>query len=174
MKPGVFDPAGNIFEDDVDDGFDTNADELVISNELLLEYLKSRRQFGRHIGSYQSLKHPTVDILIGLERSRSLLYRAATLVGGADDEPAAVKDREIAAEDREIAAEDREIALRMAKAESTKSFVFAADRAIQFHGGVGFTWECDVQIWFKRIMFDRLWLGAPELHRERFARIEGW
>ena len=47
--------------------------------DVLLEYLKSRRQFGRHIGSYQSLKHPTVDILIGLERSRSLLYRAATL-----------------------------------------------------------------------------------------------
>ena len=41
-------------------------------------------------------------------------------------------------------------------------------------GGIGFTGECDVQVWFKRVMFDRLWLGAPELHRERFAALEGW
>ena len=46
--------------------------------------------------------------------------------------------------------------------------------AVEAHGGIGFTWECDVHIWFKRVMFDRLWLGAPELHRERFAALEGW
>jgi alkylation response protein AidB-like acyl-CoA dehydrogenase len=42
------------------------------------------------------------------------------------------------------------------------------------HGGIGFSWEYDVRPWFKRVTFDRLWLGAPELHRERFAAIEGW
>ena len=48
------------------------------------------------------------------------------------------------------------------------------DGVVELHGGLGFTWECDVHIWFKRVMFDRLWLGAPELHRERYAALEGW
>jgi alkylation response protein AidB-like acyl-CoA dehydrogenase len=46
--------------------------------------------------------------------------------------------------------------------------------AVEAHGGIGFTWECDVQIWFKRIMLDRAWLGAPAAHRERAARLAGW
>ena len=42
------------------------------------------------------------------------------------------------------------------------------------HGGIGFTWECDVQIWFKRIMQDRAFLGMPSIHRERAAKLAGW
>jgi alkylation response protein AidB-like acyl-CoA dehydrogenase len=45
---------------------------------------------------------------------------------------------------------------------------------VEAHGGIGFTWECDVQIWFKRALFDRAWLGTPELHRERVAELAGW
>jgi alkylation response protein AidB-like acyl-CoA dehydrogenase len=45
---------------------------------------------------------------------------------------------------------------------------------VEAHGGIGFTWECDVQIWFKRAMFDRAWLGVPALHRERSAVLAGW
>jgi alkylation response protein AidB-like acyl-CoA dehydrogenase len=45
---------------------------------------------------------------------------------------------------------------------------------VEAHGGIGFTWECDVQIWFKRAMFDRAFLGAPAVHRERAAQLAGW
>lgn len=62
LKPGVFDPAANIFEDDVDDGFDTNADELVISNELLLEYLKSAERSLRMALFLKNLQAPTTQI----------------------------------------------------------------------------------------------------------------
>ena len=65
-------------------------------------------------------------------------------------------------------------AAALAKAHITERAQQVARDAVEAHGGIGFTWECDVQIWFKRIMFDRLWLGAPELHRERFAALEGW
>ena len=47
-------------------------------------------------------------------------------------------------------------------------------RAVELHGGIGFTWECDVQFWVKRTMFDRTWLGSPRADRERIARLLGW
>jgi alkylation response protein AidB-like acyl-CoA dehydrogenase len=46
--------------------------------------------------------------------------------------------------------------------------------SVEAHGGIGFTWECDVQIWFKRAMFDRAFLGIPSVHRERAAKLAGW
>jgi len=49
-----------------------------------------------------------------------------------------------------------------------------ARQSVELHGGYGFTWECEVQMWFKRIMFDRAFLGTPEQHRERSARLGGW
>jgi alkylation response protein AidB-like acyl-CoA dehydrogenase len=122
--------------------------------DVLLEYLRNRRQFGRTIGSYQALKHPTVDLLIGLERARSLLYHAATVVAHPESQ-----------------AEAREIALRMAKAEANDAFLQAADRAIQFHGGVGFTWECDAQLYLRRALWlQALWGDAPH-HRQRLADL---
>lgn len=63
LKPGVFDPAANIFEDGVDDGFDTNAEELVISNELLLEYLESAERSLRMALFLKTLKAPTTDVV---------------------------------------------------------------------------------------------------------------
>jgi alkylation response protein AidB-like acyl-CoA dehydrogenase len=72
------------------------------------------------------------------------------------------------------AREDAPRAAALAKAHITERAQQVARDAVEAHGGIGFTWECDVQIWFKRVMFDRLWLGAPELHRERFAQLEGW
>ena len=62
----------------------------------------------------------------------------------------------------------------LAKAHITERAQEIARAAVEAHGGIGFTWECDVHIWFKRILFDRLWLGAPELHRERFGALQGW
>lgn len=114
--------------------------------DVIVEYLNSRQQFGRLIGSYQALKHPTVDVLSGLERSRSHLYHAAS-------HP------------------DDETALRMAKAESCDSFVFGGDRAVQFHGGFGFTYECDAQLFLRRALWCQSWFGDATYQREKLADL---
>ena len=62
----------------------------------------------------------------------------------------------------------------MAKAHITDQATKVARNAVELHGGVGFTWECDVHHYFKRAMFDRNFMGTPELHRERCARLAGW
>lgn len=115
---------------------------------LTVEYLNTRTAFGRKIGSYQGLKHPTVDVLIGLERARSHVYHAASLLD---------------------AGEDAEVALRMAKAQAGDAFAFAGDRAIQFHGGFGFTWECDAQLYLRRALFLQYSYGDGAHHRKRLA-----
>lgn len=118
--------------------------------EVIVEYLNTRSAFGRKIGSYQSLKHTCSDILIGLERSRSHVYHAASLLA---------------------ANEDAEVALRMAKAEAGDSFVFAGDRAIQFHGGFGFTWDCDGQLFLRRALWLQYAYGDAAHHRSRLAKL---
>jgi alkylation response protein AidB-like acyl-CoA dehydrogenase len=62
----------------------------------------------------------------------------------------------------------------IAKAHITDRFLDVGRSAVEAHGGIGFTWECDVQIWFKRAMFDRAFLGTPEHHRVRAAALGGW
>jgi acyl-CoA dehydrogenase len=116
--------------------------------DVVVEYLNTRTQFGRQIGSYQALKHPSVDILIGLERSRSHLYHAASLLQ---------------------AGIDAEVALRMVKAESSESFAFAGDRAVQFHGGFGFTYECDAQLYLRRALWCQYQFGDASHHRKHLA-----
>ena len=119
--------------------------------EVIVEYLNTRTAFGRKIGSYQGLKHPTVDILIGLERTRSHVYHAASLLE-AGESP-----------------EQIEVALRMAKAEASDSFAFAGDRGIQFHGGFGFTWECDAQLYLRRALWAQYAFGDAIHHRRHLA-----
>ncbi len=118
--------------------------------DVVVDYLNLRTTFGRKIGAYQSLKHPAAEILIGLERSRSHLYHAATLMA---------------------AGEDAEIALRMAKAEAGDAFVFAGDRAVQFHGGFGFTYECDAQLYLRRALWLQSSYGDAAHHRRRLADL---
>ena len=118
--------------------------------EVIVEYLNTRSAFGRKIGSYQGLKHPSVDILIGLERARSHVYHAASLLD---------------------AGENAEAALRMAKAESSSSFAFAGDRAIQFHGGFGFTYECDAQLYLRRALWSQYAFGDAAHHRKHLAAL---
>lgn len=115
---------------------------------VIVDYLNTRTAFGRKIGSYQGLKHPTVDVLVGLERSRSHVYHAASVLA---------------------AGEDAEVALRMAKAESSDAFAFAGDRAIQFHGGFGFTWECDAQLYLRRALWAQYAFGDAAHHRRHLA-----
>ena len=121
--------------------------------DVIVDYLKTRKQFGQYIGSYQALKHPTVDILNALDGARSLIYHAATVVG------ADALDR------------DAEIACRMAKAAASDALVFAGDRAVQFHGGMGFTWECDAQLYIRRAQWLAQVFGDPAHHRRRLADL---
>ena len=118
--------------------------------DVTVDYLNTRTTFGRKIGSYQSLKHACADILVGLERSRSHLYHAATLCAG-NDAP--------------------EIALRMAKAEATDVFAYAGDRAVQFHGGFGFTWDCDAQLFLRRALWLQYTHGDSSHHRQKLADL---
>lgn len=119
---------------------------------VVVEYLNTRKQFDRLIGSYQALKHPTVDILLGMEAARSHLYHAATVIDGDD-------------------AKATEIALRMAKAHGSRAFAFAGDRAVQFHGGFGFTYECDAQLFLRRALWCQYQYGDERYHRQRLAPL---
>jgi alkylation response protein AidB-like acyl-CoA dehydrogenase len=121
--------------------------------DTIVEYLKTRKQFGKLIGSYQALKHPAVDILCAVDSGRSFIYHAATLVG---DESL---DR------------DAEIACRMAKAHATETLLYAGDRAVQFHGGMGFTYECDAQLYIRRAQWSQQQYGDAQHHRKRLADL---
>jgi alkylation response protein AidB-like acyl-CoA dehydrogenase len=119
--------------------------------ELTLDYLKTRKQFGKLIGGYQALKHPMVWIMVQLEHTRSLVYRAATLLDAGDAQAGA--------------------AVRMAKAQAGESFTHAADRAIQFHGAIGFTYECHAQLFFRRAQWAEYCFGDAALQRRRLGEM---
>ena len=116
-----------------------------------VEYLKTRKQFGKLIGSYQALKHPAVDILNLVDSSRSFIYHAASVVGQGD------------------LTEDAMIACHMAKAQATETLSYASDRCVQFHGGMGFTYECDAQLYIRRGQWIRQQFGDALHHRKRLA-----
>lgn len=121
--------------------------------DTIVDYLKTRKQFGKLIGSYQALKHPTVDILTATDSARSFIYHGATLVG---DEPLDT---------------DAEIACRMAKAHASQTLLYAGDRAVQFHGGMGFTYECDAQLYIRRAQWSQQQFGDAQHHRKRLATL---
>ena len=117
-------------------------------------YLQSRRQFGQPVAQFQAVKHQLANMALDIDPTRGLWWYAAHAF---DHAPA-----------------EAPRAAALAKAHIAERAQQVARDAVEAHGGIGFTWECDVHIWFKRAMFDRLWLGPPELHRERFAALEGW
>jgi alkylation response protein AidB-like acyl-CoA dehydrogenase len=122
--------------------------------EMCVQYAKTREQFGVTIGHFQALKHQLADMAIEVEPSRGLYWYAAHAADHLPDE--------------------RERSAALAKAHLTDLYMQVARDAVEAHGGIGFTWECDVQIWFKRAMFDRAFLGQPALHRERAAKLADW
>jgi alkylation response protein AidB-like acyl-CoA dehydrogenase len=117
-------------------------------------YVSSRRQFGQSVAQFQAVKHQLANMAVDVDPARGLWWYAAHAFDHARD--------------------DAPRAAALAKAHITERAQQVARDAVELHGGIGFTWENDVHLWFKRVMFDRLWLGAPELHRERFAALEGW
>jgi alkylation response protein AidB-like acyl-CoA dehydrogenase len=121
--------------------------------DTIVDYLKTRKQFGKLIGSYQALKHPTVEILTATDAARSFIYHAATVVG--DD----------------ALDTDAEIACRMAKACASQTLLYAGDRAVQFHGGMGFTYDCDAQLYIRRAQWSQQQFGDAQHHRKRLATL---
>ncbi len=119
--------------------------------EMAVEYSKLREQFGKPIGSFQALKHAAAEIVADLEPARALLWYAAY----AQDALAAEAPR----------------AAAMAKARLSEVYSQATDRAVLMHGGIGFTWEHDIHLWFKRARFNESYFGSPVYHRERVATL---
>lgn len=131
----------------------TSAD-MVGAGEWLLqttvEYAKTRVQFDRPLGFFQAVKHPLVNVMIAIDDARSLTYNAACAV---DCEPERALNY-----------------ARMAKSAAGDMAVFSASRAVQFHGGIGFTWECYVHLFFKRQMHNQVLFGDARYHRAELAR----
>ena len=122
--------------------------------ELSVAYAGTREQFGVTIAHFQAVKHKLADMAVEVEPARSLFWYAAYAW---DDLP-----------------EEAPRAAALAKAHVTDRFMQVARDAVEIHGGIGFTWECDAQFWFKRAVFDRAFLGQPSHHRERAAGLAGW
>jgi alkylation response protein AidB-like acyl-CoA dehydrogenase len=119
--------------------------------DMAVEYSKVREQFGKPIGAYQALQHAAAEIVADIEPARSLLWYAAYVL----DSPSAEASR----------------AAAMVKARMCEVFMRGADRAVLMHGGIGFTWEHDIHLWFKRARFNEAYFGAPSFHRERVAAL---
>lgn len=113
------------------------------------DYLQTREQFGKPLGSFQSLQHRMAEMLIELELSRSILYRALAHI---DASP-----------------EDRAHAMAVAKVQVSKSLKFVGGQAIQLHGGIGVTEEYKVGHYFKRLTFLDNLFGQSQLHLDRMA-----
>ncbi|MEP5766257.1 MAG: acyl-CoA dehydrogenase family protein [Halieaceae bacterium] len=118
-------------------------------------YTQDRVQFNRPIASYQAVKHKAADMMVKAEAARSAIYYAACVA------------QEVF-EDGPMAGELAEAA-SIAKAWCSDAYFFNAGTGIQLHGGVGFTWEYDIQLYFKRARSSEALLGNGAYHRERIA-----
>ncbi|MGR9090087.1 MAG: acyl-CoA dehydrogenase family protein [Gammaproteobacteria bacterium] len=127
------------------------ANEMVGGSQVMLdsavEYAKLRMQFGRPIGSFQAVKHKLADMLLDVEHAKSAAYYAAAAIDDDTGIPA-------------LAA--------LAKATAADAYVRVAADCIQLHGGIGFTWDHDTHLWFKRAKSSEMLLGSPAWHRERY------
>jgi alkylation response protein AidB-like acyl-CoA dehydrogenase len=119
--------------------------------EMAVEYSKVREQFGRVIGSFQAVKHMAAEIVSEIEPARSLVWYAAYAYDALPREASR--------------------AASMAKAQLSDVYSRASNRAVQIHGGIGFTWEHDIHFWFKRAKWNEFSFGDATYHRERLAQL---
>jgi alkylation response protein AidB-like acyl-CoA dehydrogenase len=119
--------------------------------EMSVEYAKVREQFGRPIGSFQAIQHKCANMLVEVESSKSITYYAAWAV--ANDVPEAP------------------LAAAMAKAYCSDAYRHTAGEGIQIHGGIGFTWEHDMHLYFKRAKSSEVTFGDATWNRELVARL---
>jgi alkylation response protein AidB-like acyl-CoA dehydrogenase len=117
--------------------------------QTTVEYAKQRKQFDHELGFFQAVKHPLVNAMVEIDRARSLLYHAASCI--------------------DAGSEEAEVAARMAKSAASDAGAFISDRSVQLHGGIGFTWECDVHIFFKRSMHNQALFGDGVHQRKKLA-----
>jgi alkylation response protein AidB-like acyl-CoA dehydrogenase len=115
------------------------------------EYARTRKQFDRHLGFFQAVKHPLVEFMVALDLARGLLFNAACAV---DYEP-----------------EMAEQYARMAKAAAGDAAAFGSRKSVQLHGGIGFTWECFVHVYLKRQMHNLASMGDATYQRARLAEL---
>ncbi|HEY6877840.1 MAG TPA: acyl-CoA dehydrogenase family protein [Polyangiales bacterium] len=127
--------------------------DLVGESEWLLqttvEYAKTRKQFERTIGFFQAVKHQLVEAMVQIDLARSHLYHAAATI--------------------DAGSEQAEVAARMAKSAASDAAMYTAGRAIQLHGGIGFTWECDVHFFVKRAQHSAILYGDGVHQRKKLA-----
>lgn len=119
--------------------------------DTAVEYAKTRQQFGRPIGSFQAVQHQCADMLLMTESARSAAYYAAWALTEGD--PVAT------------------LAVSIAKAYCSDAYREVANRCVQVHGGIGFTWEHDLQLYYKRSKSSETLFGDAIFHRERIARL---
>jgi pimeloyl-CoA dehydrogenase small subunit len=124
------------------------------AHELTVEYLKVRKQFGVAIGSFQALQHRAVDMLVAIEQARSMALYAAMMC----EEPDAAL---------------RSSAISAAKVQIGKSARFVGQEAVQLHGGIGMTEECQVGHYFRRLSVIEILFGDTAHHLRRLARSGG-
>lgn len=121
--------------------------------EMTTKFAKERIQFGEPIGHFQGVKHPLAEIYVDLESFRSLAYYAIWALD--HDAP------------------DAQLAVSRAKAYASDAFAQAGIMGVQLHGGVGYTWEYDIQLYLKRSKWFRPVFGDADYHYERAARLGG-
>ncbi len=119
--------------------------------QTTVEYAKTRRQFGHEIGFFQAVKHPLVKLMTDIDQAKSLVYNAACAL---DHQPQLA---------RQLA--------HMAKASASEMAAYACGRSVQLHGGIGFTWECMVHIYFKRQLHNQMLWGDAASHRAELAEL---
>lgn len=128
--------------------------------DLSVAYLQERQQFGRPLASFQALKHRAADMMLQVECARSACYYAACVAQEALD-PAG---------DAQVAAE-LPLAAALAKSQCSQAYFHCAAESIQLHGGVGFTWEYDPHLYFKRARASESYFGAPAWHLQQIANV---
>jgi alkylation response protein AidB-like acyl-CoA dehydrogenase len=119
--------------------------------QTTVEYAKVRVQFERPIGFFQAVKHPIVNMMIEVDKTRSLVYNAACAY---DTDP-----------------DDAHRCAYLAKSSASDTASFCSNRATQLHGGIGFTWESDMQIYFKRQKHSQFLFGDGTWQREKLAAL---
>jgi alkylation response protein AidB-like acyl-CoA dehydrogenase len=119
--------------------------------EITVEYLKTRRQFGRPIGSFQGLKHRLADLWVAITQARAVARYAAACASDADPDTA--------------------VAVAVAQAHCSAVAVRAAEECVQMHGGIGFTWEHPAHLYLKRAKSAAIALGTPDRHRASLAGL---
>jgi alkylation response protein AidB-like acyl-CoA dehydrogenase len=133
------------------------ANEMVGGAETLrqsaLDYANLRVQFGRSIASFQSMKHKQADMLVDVELAKSAAYTAASAAAEDDADLPALAS--------------------LAKACASDAYMQTAIHTTQIHGGIGFTWDNDTHLWFKRAKSSEVFLGDPAYHRELMMRAWG-